>query len=140
MMTASASTPTTRRCAATTAAGSPCRAWAGRGSAYCRCHDPDRREQHLELSAKGGRSSWRTRIERVATDSAVGGLLAYLTEIMAELRRPGLEPEKVNRLRAAVYAASVAVRVVETAELAAELDRLRDLVDVGSWRAREHQA
>jgi hypothetical protein len=70
----------------------------------------------------------------------VGGLLAYLTEIMAELRRPGVEPEAVGRLRAAVYAASVAVRVVETAELAAEVERLGHLVDGGTWRAREHQA
>jgi hypothetical protein len=76
----------------------------------------------------------------VAGDTAVGGLLAYLTEIMAELRRPGLEPEAVGRLRAAVYAASVAVRVVETAELGGELERLRDLVHSGIWSEHDHQA
>jgi hypothetical protein len=78
-------------------------------------------------------------MERVAADSAVGGLLAYLTEIMNELRRPGLASDDVARLRAAVYAASVAVKVVETAELAAELERLRDLVDATGWRGNVHQ-
>lgn len=65
--------------------------------------------------------------------------MTFLSECMTELRRPGLAPAEVGRLRAAVYAASVAVRVVETAELAAEVERLRDLVDAGTWRAREHQ-
>ena len=139
-MTASPATPTPRRCTATTSNGKPCGARPLRGGRFCRFHDPDRRAEHLAVSAKGGRSSWRTRIERVATDSAVGGLLAYLTEIMAELRRPGLEPEAVGRLRAAVYAASVAVRVVETAELGGELERLRDLVHSGIWSEHDHQA
>jgi len=80
------------------------------------------------------------RLERVAGATAVGGLLAYLTEIMAELRRFGIPAEEVNRLRACVYAASVAIKVVETAELGAELERLRDLVDSGIWRAHDDQA
>jgi len=80
------------------------------------------------------------RLERVAGDTAVGGLLAYLTEIMAELRRSGIPAEEVNRLRAGVYAASVAIKVVETAELGAELERLRDLVHSGIWREHDHQA
>ena len=48
---------------------------------------------------------------------------------MAELRNPGIPAENVNRLRAAVYASSVAVRVVETAELTAEVERLKTLVE-----------
>ena len=139
-MTASPATPTPQRCSATTSDGRPCGARPLRGGRFCRFHDPDRKTEHLRISARGGAASWRTRLERVAGDTAVGGLLAYLTEIMADLRRPGLEPEAVGRLRAAVYAASVAVRVVETAELGAELERLRDLVDSGTWRAHVDQA
>ena len=139
-MTGPPTPPSPRRCEATKADGSPCGAHPLRGGTFCRFHDPDRKAEHLDVSARGGRSSWRTRLERVATDSAVGGLLAYLTEIMSELRRPGISPHDVNRLRAATYAASVAIKVVETAELSAELERLRDIVDTGAWREHVHQA
>jgi len=70
----------------------------------------------------------------------MGGLLAYLTEIMADLRRPGLPSEEVNRLRAATYTASVALKAVEVCELAHEVERLRDLVDGGTRRVCEYQA
>ena len=139
-MTASPATPTPRRCTATTSNGTPCGARPLRGGRFCRFHDPDRKTEHLRISARGGAASWRTRLERVAGDTAVGGLLAYLTEIMAELRRPGIPAEEVNRLRTGVYAASVAIKVVETAELGGELERLRDLVDSGIWRGHDDQA
>ena len=139
-MTASPATPTPRRCAATTSDGRPCGARPLRHGRFCQFHDPDRKTEHLRVSARGGAASWRVRLERVAGDTAVGGLLAYLTEIMAELRRSGIPAEEVNRLRAGVYAASVAIKVVETAELGAELERLRDLVHSGIWREHDHQA
>ena len=139
-MTAPPVPPAPRRCAAKTSGGRPCAAHPLRDGSFCRFHDPDRKTEHLRISARGGAASWRTRLERVAGDTAVGGLLAYLTEIMAELRRPGIPAEEVNRLRTGVYAASVAIKVVETAELGAELERLRDLVDSGIWRAHDDQA
>jgi len=48
---------------------------------------------------------------------------------MLELRQPDLPGEAVNRLRAATYAASVAVRLVEAAELTVEVERLRNMVE-----------
>ena len=139
-MTASPAIPTPRRCAAIKVDGSCCGARPLRGRRFCRFHDPDRKAEHLRVSARGGAASWRTRLDRASADTAVGGLLSYLTECMTELRRPGLSPDEVGRLRAAVYAASVAIKVVETAELGAELERLRDLVDSGIWRGHDDQA
>jgi len=116
------------RCEARKADGSPCRAAPLKGERWCRFHHPDRKEEHRETSARGGAASWRRRLDEVSGTSptASAGILAYLVEVMAELRRPKLGGGAVTRLRAAIYAASVAMEAAKQAEYGDQIDELSE--------------
>jgi hypothetical protein len=89
-------------------------------------HHPDRKAEHLAASARGGAASWRRRLDEVSGTSptAAAGILQYLVEVMAELRRPNLTGGAVTRLRAAVYAASNALEAAKEAEYGDQVDEL----------------
>ena len=120
-----------RHCEARKANGTPCRAAPLKGERWCRFHHPDRKEEHRETSARGGAASWRRRLDEVSGTSptAAAGILAYLVEVMAELRRPNLDGGAVTRLRAAVYAASNALEAARQAEYGDQLDELSETLN-----------
>ena len=61
--------------------------------------------------------------------TASAGILEYLVGVMAELRRANLEPRAVTRLRAAIYAASVAMEAARQAEYGDQLDELAETMN-----------
>ncbi len=81
------------------------------------------------MSRRGGRSSWRRRLERIGEASPYGGLVAYLVEVMVELRDPALPADATVRLRSAIYGASVLLRAMETVELAQTVEELNRRLD-----------
>jgi len=66
-----------RTCKGETAAGRPCRRPPSRDSDYCLAHDPDRRDEHAEVSRLGG---------VVRHDPETLGLKAEVRELMTAMR------------------------------------------------------
>ena len=102
-----------------------------KGERWCHFHHPDREQERLEASARGGAASWRRRLDEVSGTSptAAAGILAYLVEVMAELRRPNLDGGAVTRLRAAVYAASNALEAARQADYGDQIDELAETLN-----------
>jgi len=68
---------TSERCGGITAAGQPCRRPPTRGTSYCLAHDPDRRDEHAEVSRLGGVARH---------DPETLGLKAEVRELMMAMR------------------------------------------------------
>jgi hypothetical protein len=58
---------------------------------------------------------------------AAGALLEYLRDVLADLRAPGVGADEVNRLRAAAYVSSVALRAIEVCETVTRVEELLSL-------------
>jgi hypothetical protein len=61
--------------------------------------------------------------------TACAGILQYLVDVMAELRRANLEAKSVTRLRAAIYAASVAMEAAKQTEYGDQLEELTETMN-----------
>ena len=124
------------KCEATTADGSPCQAPVRGGGRWCWFHDPELKADRAEARRRGGERRWKEYLTAVLDhETTATGVLSYLTEVMEDLRKPGLEAGEVNRLRACCYAASVALKAVEDADLGIRVKALEE-----SLRARRERA
>lgn len=116
----------TTACSATTRTGEPCRAAAG-ASGYCWSHDPTLAPRRAEARRAGGRARHGRTIGVVGQDvepvelRSVADVLALLERTANDLA--GLE-NSINRARAFVALAAVAVRTIETSELEQRLTAL----------------
>ena len=114
-------------CRGVTRSGTPCRANPG-PNGWCVFHDPGRKDQHRQISRRGGLATWERKLRvQEAETSALHAVLDCLREILHELRQPGLSASEVARLRAATYTCAIALHAVETLESLVRLDRLLEL-------------
>lgn len=117
---------TTTACKATTRTGEPCRAAAG-ASGYCFSHDPALASKRASARRAGGRARHGRTIGAVGAEVEPVAL-ATVADVMRLLERTandlaGLE-NSINRARAFVALAAVAVRTIETSELEQRLSAL----------------
>ncbi|MCC6680719.1 MAG: hypothetical protein IT445_07435 [Phycisphaeraceae bacterium] len=110
--------------------GTPCRAAAMHGSAYCFFHDPAQTEKRQEARRTGGRERCRpaTVVEPIGDDGPldrvqdVAGLLA---ETIHQVRGGKLEPRIAN---AVGYLASTLLKALQAGELEQRLEQLERLM------------
>ena len=106
-------------CTGVTSEGQPCRAAARRGRNHCWFHDPEIRENREQARRRGGKRRWKDYLARASVfETTAAGVLLYLEDVMEALQRPNLPKGEIARYRAATYAAAVALKAVEQADLA----------------------
>ncbi len=101
-------------------------------------HDPKKKAEHRAQSARGGRGSWRERLNRVGEGTPWGALLSYLTETMTVLSRSKLDSDGISQERAKIYAVSTAIRLLESSELEDAVEELNRRLDAFEDRGGNH--
>ena len=116
-----------QNCEATTVKGTPCKAPAREHKKLCWFHDPSAERQRDDARQRGGRARWREYLARASQhETTATGVLLYLEDVMQALSTPGLDAIEINRLRASCYAASVALKAVEQADLAIRVQAVEE--------------
>lgn len=121
-------TSTAKPCAATTAAGNPCGAFAVSGSLYCFAHDPARAGAAAEARRAGGRARHGRTVRGSAAPPQLvspADVLAYLAGVAADLA--GVEVS-ISRARAQIALAVAFARCWEAVELAGRVAALERLL------------
>ena len=119
-----------RRCEATKADGSPCRAAALPGRPHCLFHDPGSREARAAGRTAGGKN--RSRPAAVLPDgpdadlSTVPAVVAYLGRIANATAKGQVDPRVSN---ATVYAVATLLRALQPDDTARQVEELRKELD-----------
>jgi len=117
---------TSTACKAVTRTGEPCRAAAG-ASGYCWSHDPALAPRRASARRAGGKARHGRTIGAVGQD-VEPVVLATAADVMRLLERTANDlaalENSINRARAFVALAAVAVRTIETSELEQRLAAL----------------
>ena len=109
----------TSTCSSVTSEGEPCKAAVRRGRDYCWFHDPEITENREKARRRGGKRRWKDYLAQASVyETTAAGVLLYLEDVMESLQCPDLPKGEITRYRAATYAASVALKAVEQADLA----------------------
>ncbi|MGD9891718.1 MAG: hypothetical protein AB7R89_33515 [Dehalococcoidia bacterium] len=113
-------------CRGTKRTGDPCGSVVVLPSGYCFLHDPDRKAQARDASARGGKGKSRlARVERLVP-STLRPLLATLLDAVDETRRGDLDPKVASALAAL---AGAAVRVYQSATTAQQIEDLQKQIN-----------
>jgi hypothetical protein len=116
-----------RACSGVTSTGQPCKAAVRSGRDFCWFHDPECTEDRERARRRGGKRRWKDYLARASIyETTAAGVLLYLEDVMESLQRPNLPKGEIARYRAATYAAAVALKAVEQADLALRIKAVED--------------